>query len=239
MEYKYMNDNNFEDFSSGRVLYHKPGMPNFPVRLAGEIFCRCLNYINKKNITIYDPCCGSSYMLTVLGLLYYNKIENIVASDINEDSIILSKNNLSLLSEDGLLKRKIQIQQMYDEFNKPSHLDALMSINVFLDIVRSNNYKINIDTFVDDILDPNVLTRKNFKADIVITDVPYGNLAKWSDKNINAIDVLLDNLISILSNKSIIAIIADKYQKINNDKYDRLEKFKVGKRQIFILKLKI
>lgn len=85
MNYKYFNDDNFEDFASGRVIYHKTGMPNFPVRLAGEIFFRCLQYTDKKDITLYDPCCGSSYMLTVLGLLNIQEIENIVASDISED----------------------------------------------------------------------------------------------------------------------------------------------------------
>ncbi|WP_326907190.1 hypothetical protein [Sedimentibacter sp. MB31-C6] len=238
MNYKYYNNDNFADFSSGRVLYHKPGMPNFPVRLAGEIFCRCLHYTDKKDITLYDPCCGGSYMLTVLGLLNAKTIKNIIASDVSMKSIMFSKSNLALLSEDGLIMRKNQIKQMIDEYNKSSHLDALISVDKFLNIVRSSDIKINVDTFEADILAPDILKNKNFKADIVITDVPYGNLASWSDKNSVAINILLENLLPILSDKSVVAIIADKSQKFNNEKYVRLEKFKVGKRQICILKLK-
>ena len=47
MVYKFFQKNNYEDFSSGRVILHKPKNPDFPVRLAGEIFCKCLEYINK------------------------------------------------------------------------------------------------------------------------------------------------------------------------------------------------
>ncbi len=237
MDYKYIKDDNFEDFASGRVFYHKPGMPNFPVRLAGEIFGRCLSYTDRNQITLYDPCCGSSYMLAVLGMLYTKSIKNIVASDISEDSIEVSKRNLALLSEDGLKIREKQIQQMMEEYQKPSHYEALESIHKFIELVRSREHMINIETFVADILAPDVLKHRSFKADIVITDVPYGNLATWSDQNADATNRLLDNLIPILSKHSVVAVITDKSQRCNNEKYERLEKLKVGKRQISILKL--
>jgi hypothetical protein len=70
MIYKYFQKGNYEDFSSGKVILHKSKYQNYPVRLAGEIFCQCLEYIKKQsNFCVYDPCCGSAYMLTVLGFL--------------------------------------------------------------------------------------------------------------------------------------------------------------------------
>lgn len=42
MEYKYIKNQNYEDFSSGRVLYHVGGNPTFPIRLSLEIYERCL-----------------------------------------------------------------------------------------------------------------------------------------------------------------------------------------------------
>ena len=33
MKYKYCENDNFEDFASGRVIYGGTGVPNFPVRL--------------------------------------------------------------------------------------------------------------------------------------------------------------------------------------------------------------
>ena len=67
MEYKYCNNDNFEDYASGRVLYSAEGVPNFPVRLINEIFGYALEYSSKKqNLCVYDPCCGGGYSLTVL-----------------------------------------------------------------------------------------------------------------------------------------------------------------------------
>lgn len=37
MEYLYCKNENYEDYSSGRVLYGGKGIPNFPVRLINEI----------------------------------------------------------------------------------------------------------------------------------------------------------------------------------------------------------
>lgn len=70
MVYKYCKNENYEDLASGKVILHRTGYPNFPVRLAQEIFFRCLNYLdNSDSICIYDPCCGGGYLLTVLGFL--------------------------------------------------------------------------------------------------------------------------------------------------------------------------
>lgn len=235
MNYKYFDNNNFEDYSSGRVIYHKTGMPNFPVRLAGEIFCRCLQYINKKEITLYDPCCGSGYLVTVLGLLNLQIIKAIYASDISEDAINLANKNLSLLSEDGLNIRKKQIEQMITQFGKPSHIESLKSVNKFIDLVKRVNSSIAVNVFKADILTPNALKNKDFIADIVITDIPYGNLVSWSDNSIEAVNVLLESLLPVLSDNSVVAVITDKRQKVNHEKFKRMEKFKVGKRLITIM----
>lgn len=61
MVYKYCENRNFEDLASGRVILHRTGYPNFPVRLAQEIFCRCLDHCGvPDHICIYDPCCGAA-----------------------------------------------------------------------------------------------------------------------------------------------------------------------------------
>jgi len=238
LNYKYYNKESFEDFACGRVIVHKAGMTNFPVRLAGEIFKRCMEYTNKNtDISLYDPCCGSGYMLTVLGLLNPQIIGRIFYSDVSYEAISLAQTNLSLLSEQGLLKRKHKILNMIDEYNKQSHIEALSSIDKFIEIVKNRITEPIIECFVADVLNPNMLKEVSFKSDVVFVDVPYGNLASWSDKIDNAVNVLLDNIKPILHKDSVIAISTDKNQKIKNSLYKRLEKFKVGKRQIEILKL--
>ena len=240
MNYKYYNDStqNFEDFASGKVIYHKTGMPCFPVRLAGEIFKRSLEYVDKKSdITLYDPCCGGGYMITALGFLNPDIMGAIYASDVDEEAVILAKENLSLLTKQGLMKRKMQIENMLEKYGKQSHKEALESVQKFLEVIGKRTFEPIIKCFVNDALNPDSLRHKNFTADIIIADVPYGNLVSWSENDKNPVDVLLDTLIPVLSNSSIVAIITDKAQKIKNEKYKRLERFKAGKRVVEICKI--
>jgi tRNA G10 N-methylase Trm11 len=236
MLYKHFPKNNYEDFSSGKVILHKSNYPNFPVRLAGEIFCQCLEYIHKtKDFCIYDPCCGSAYLLTVLGFLFNDKIETIYGSDIDEKAIILAENNLSFLSIDGLENRKNNILDLINKYNKQSHKDALNSLNNISKYIR---HDIKTNTFIADILKEGELRNKKFCADIVITDVPYGNLVAWNEKINYPINILLKTIIPIINKDTIIAIIYNKIQKINNSKYERIKKYKIGHRIVEIIKLK-
>ena len=76
----------WSDFSAGRVFYALPGRPAFPARLGAEIFQRCLAlrvYAGLAGpLALYDPCCGGAYHLAVLGFLFPHQITRIAASDI-------------------------------------------------------------------------------------------------------------------------------------------------------------
>lgn len=237
MEYKYCQKTNFEDFACGRVIYQKSGMTNFPVRLSQELFGRCLNYLkNKDNICLYDPCCGSGYLLTVLGLLNFNIITEIIASDINIDALNIAKDNLSLLSKDGLEKRYKQLALLYKQYQKTSHLEAIDSTKRLYNMVEMNSSKPITHVFQADVLSKDSLIHKEFKANIIITDVPYGNKVSWQGSNSNDLNQLLENLIPILNIDSVIAVCSDKKQKINADKFIRLEKQLIGNRKFEIFK---
>src|SRR6266498_5343207 len=60
MQYKYEKGFvDYSDLASGRVFYSSPGYPAFPVRLASEIFQRCMAhretiYQNTTPCTLYD-----------------------------------------------------------------------------------------------------------------------------------------------------------------------------------------
>ena len=128
MVYKYCENRNFEDLASGKVIVHRAGYPNFPVRLAQEIFCRCLHHLDDPDsVCIYDPCCGGGYLLTVLGFLNFERIKTIIASDISDDAIQLANENLLLLDQNGLQKRIRQINDLLSLHNKNSHIEALNS----------------------------------------------------------------------------------------------------------------
>lgn len=237
MVYKYCENRDFKDFASGKVIVHRAGYPNFPVRLAQEIFCRCLHYLDKSDdICIYDPCCGGGYLLTILGFLNFEKIKMIMASDISEEAIRLANENLSLHNIIGLEQRIQQLNQLLLLYDKDSHVEALKSAANLLSILTNSDHEIKHKVFQANILSNDSFDNLNFKADIIFTDVPYGNLVKWQDKDRDNIN-LLDQLLPVVNDKSIVAICSDKSQKYQSDHFRRLEKQVVGKRFFQIYRL--
>jgi len=232
LNYKYFEDENYEDLACGRVIYHRTGFPNFPVRLAGEIFMQCLEVIGKDRAVLYDPCCGGAYALTVLGFLCGGRIEAIYASDVSEEAAALAEANLRLLTPEGLGRRKEQLASMHGEFGKQSHLDAMESADRLFEMIRS---PIRSTAFQADIMDANALSQAGFKADIVFADVPYGNLVSWSRDDPRALDRLLCAVSPVLADNAIVALCSDKGQKIQGDEYKHVRKILVGKRKIELL----
>ena len=233
MVYKYFPNNNYEDFSSGRVLYHKSNFTNYPVRLAGEIFSGCLEYSKKKNeLCLYDPCCGGAYMVTVLGFLFNEVIRTIYCSDISNEAIELAYKNISLLSCSGIENRKNELHNLMKKYGKESHKNALNSLEKIRKLIKN---EITGNIFQTDILNKNEVISQKFIADIVITDVPYGNLVNWSGNSGEEINELLNGIIPIINSDTIIAISHNKKQKINNLKYKVVEKIQAGHRKIEIM----
>lgn len=231
MKYKYGKKGNYEDFAAGRVIYNIKGMTNFPVRLAQEIYGRCLEYsIKKNNICLYDCCCGGGYLLTVLGFLNQDTIGKIIGSDINMEMLDIAKKNLSLLSKEGINKRIAEIEQMIASYQKESHIEAKNSAIRLKNLIRNN---IEFEVFQCDALDTINLEEK---PDIIITDVPYGDMIDWKGNEENAIDKLLDSLHEICSRDTIVGLCMNKKQKVRNEKFIRLEKEQIGKRRFEILR---
>ena len=229
MEYNYCNNDNFEDYSSGRVLYGGNGIPNFPVRLINEMFGRAVHYLNKKtDLTIYDPCCGGGYSLTVLGFFHSADIKKIYGSDIDKNMLEHAEKNLSLLKYEGLDERKQELSLLFETYHKSSHKDALQSV----EILKKQLVKpVNSEVFQADCTKP----LPQLDADIIITDVPYGNLVDWDNGEDDSLELMLDQLAHISNKEMILAISMDKKQKINTAEWNILEKNNIGKRKFLIM----
>ena len=84
-QYLFTKSDNYEDYSSGRVLYGATGATNFPVRLASEIFQRAKYYLTEQCIngpyTLSYPLYVAAYSQTVPGLLHRANIKSIYSSD--------------------------------------------------------------------------------------------------------------------------------------------------------------
>jgi 23S rRNA (guanine2535-N1)-methyltransferase len=243
MEYKYAKEQtNYSDYASGRVFYSVPGHPAFPVRLASEIFQRCVAhrqaiYQIASPCVLYDPCCGTAYHLSVLAFLHRQLIQTMIASDVDEKAVSLAEKNLSLLTMPGLESRIAEIKSMLEQYGKDSHKEALKSAAVL-------KTKLPGDLLATKIFQANVLDKADLltklpphSVDLVFTDIPYGQHSDWHGSNAsNPLWSMLDSLLGVLSSSSIVAVVSDKAQKAMHEGYGRIEQFQVGKRRIAILR---
>lgn len=250
MQYKYATEQlDYSDFSSGRVLYSLPGHPAFPVRLASEIFQRCLAhrtgiYGNTTRCTLYDPCCGAAYHLSVLGFLHGEHIQKVIGSDIDEKAVALAARNLGLLHRQGLEERSRELSGLFAQYGKESHREALRSASVLKEKLPTftEGRSLSIQVFQASAIDRKAISShiQPKSVDIVFTDVPYGQHSQWREADFNGFEnpltSMLDVLLDVLSPSSIVAISSDKQQKAVHERYERIEHFQAGKRRVVILK---
>lgn len=170
-------------------------------------------------------------MLTVLGLLKGESISRIYASDLDRSCIGLAADNLELLTEEGLNKRGAELAKLYESYGKESHKEALESLDRIKKLITN---KISTEVFVKNALEAVELS---FLPDIIITDVPYGNMTAWNEGN-GGVNKLMDALYDSCGQDTVIGICMDKKQKIMTERYHRFEKQQIGKRKFEIYKKK-
>ncbi len=251
MQYKFTpNSENYEEYTAGAVLYAVPGYTAFPIRLANEIFQRCMAFRvadgESEPCILYDPCCGGAYLLTILAYFNWNRIERILGSDIELEVLPLAARNFSLLKVDGLDKRIEELTSMSRQFGKPSHAEALKNAVILRErlVERSQTHTIETRLFQADATNKMAMITELFevKVDVVITDVPYGEHSHWRSDIITSslatdpIHLMSESLLPVLSAKAIVAVAASKRSRIVHESYQQLKKFKLGKRQVVFLR---
>ena len=241
MPYQFATqDQYYSDYASGRVLYNQPGAPAFPIRLVSEIFQRAQAQIqSRRRLTIYDPTCGGAYHLTALGFLHGDVIEAILASDIEPRAVSLAQRNLGLLSPAGLNQREQEINALLAQYGKASHVEALKSIAVLRRQITQP--PVRTRTFQANALDATSFlpALASETIDLVLCDIPYGQLSQWHSpeevSNHPPLWQMLEALKQVIPPSAILAIAADKRQKIMHESYRRTAHFQVGKRQVTLL----
>ena len=243
MEYKFASEHtNYADLAGGHVFYTLPGLPAFPVRLASEIYQRGLEFRGKGNspCTIYDPCCGAAYHLSVIAYLHWDSVCRVICSDINEKAIQMAERNLGLLTPAGMERRSREISAMVRLYDKDSHKGALESITRMQEQVNQLTAVRPIQTrvFQANATDATSLREglHDTFIDMVITDIPSGQHSQWEQTQVpDPAWAMLEALFPCLSSKSLVVMASDKQQKISHEKYQRLEKLQIGKRQVVFL----
>ncbi len=235
---------NDADYAAGRVFYSLPGHPAFPVRLAGEIFRRCLALREADNLTapcaLYDPCCGGAYHLATLAYLHGERIASIAASDIDADALALARRNLDLLTWSGLDRRIAELARLWADCGKRSHEEALESAERLRErlLASTERRAIPVSLFQADAADgARVLGELGAQSvDVVITDVPYNRLSAWQGNVADPLWRMLEALRLVLAPGAVVAIASDKGQKAEHEAYQRVDRFQIGKRRIVLLK---
>lgn len=231
---------NYEDYSSGRVLYGAPMATNFPASLSLEIYKRCSEYLTKEGnsgpYTIYDPFCGVAYSLTIIGFFNGKSIKEIIASDADKTILEFAHKNLSLLTIRGIENRIRELGVFIHEYKKNSHKEALISAEKLKQ--KTLELSLAIEKFQFNVLSNASLPKVVNEIDMVITDLPYGKLTSWEgvDETSNPAQEFLNKIKDRLSKKSIVAVVFNKQQTVSYDGYDKVQAFKVGKRKVLLLR---
>lgn len=250
MPYKYAHEReNYEMYASGSVLVSAPGHPAFPIRLANEIFRRCMAFREARGATgrctLYDPCCGGAYHLTTMAFFNWAEIDRIIASDIDDDAVTVARRNLALLQPDGMARRIAEIEAMRAEFGKESHALALENAHTLAGRLTGlrQDHAVETRVFQADATDERAVAAglDGARPDIVISDIPYGWHSDWHAESQALMDAadpiqrMLDALLAVIAPDAVVAIAAAKTSKIKHERYQRLERFQMGKRHISIL----
>jgi hypothetical protein len=249
MPYRFAQQRiDYSTLASGQVLQSLPGRTAFPVRLASEIFQRCAALLAAAGhdgpFTLYDPCCGGAQLLTVLAFLHGDRLARIVGSDIDPEAVGLAERNLALLTPAGLDARIAALADLRERYGKASHGEALAHAAALRSRLPtlSASWPTEARAFVADATAaPALLGHLGpGMADMVIADIPYGRQSVWqatgeeSDPTTPTL-ALLAALLPVLANPAVVAVAANRQQRIGHPAYRRVAQLQIGKRHVTFL----
>ncbi|MFC3998161.1 rRNA methyltransferase [Nocardiopsis sediminis] len=207
MAYRYATERaDHSDLASGCVLRSAPGRPGFPVRLAGELFQRAAAHAGQGPIALWDPCCGSGHLVTAVGLLHRDRLSRILATDTDDAAVGLAARNLDLLTSEGLAARERELRADAERFGRPSFLDRAAAARRLSGRLAAMGGDLPCAVRTGDAFAPEPPGR----VDVVLTDVPYGDLSHWSGRlpEGDPVSALLRSLAAVLPGGAVIAVTA-------------------------------
>jgi tRNA G10 N-methylase Trm11 len=227
MNYIHANRASYEDFAPGRALYHAPGMTNFPARLAEELMGRCLDFLGRReNVVLYDPLCGAGSLLAVAAFTCANAIARVRGTDADPSAVRLAHKNLALLASGGLQARARELIGMGERFERPSYAEAVESAGNLARLLPERG--VAAEAFVADAFH---LPEDGFRADVILTDFPYGTMKEWQS---GGADSFLAAMRGRLRPGGVVCAVMDKSQNCEADGFFRIERQKIGKRKFEI-----
>ncbi|WP_434742104.1 rRNA methyltransferase [Micromonospora sp. SH-82] len=244
MTYRFVTERlDYSDLAGGAVLRSAPGHPGFPVRLASEVFLRAWHALGRpRSLTVWDPCCGSGYLLTVLGLLHRDRIAGLVASDIADGPLRLARANLALLTAEGMRKRRAELEDMARRFGRPSYAQSAEAARRLQELLSRSGADLPHVVGQADALDRQQVTdllTDMSPPDLVLTDIPYGEQTSWlGPHQEDSIPGLLGTLASALPPDTLIALTTRGRRVGLPEGVQTTARFKIGTRATALVRLK-
>lgn len=235
MAYRHaLTRENYSDFSGG-VLHSAPGFPQFPLRLASEMFQRALALVPSHTAQVWDPCCGSGHLLTALAFLHRRDITSVLGTDLDPAALALAQKNLDLLSEHGMAARSDELRARAERLGKPAYLDAAAAAQRLADRLAEAGGALPNGVAKADVFAPDQLRRalRVQRPNLVITDVPYGEQTSWIGPDGAAgIDGMLRALQEVLDDDAVIAVASRGRKASSHEARRPIASFKIGTRVV-------
>ncbi|GAB3213898.1 RRNA methyltransferase AviRa [Marinactinospora thermotolerans DSM 45154] len=236
MAYRHVTERaDFTDLASGQVLRSAPGFPGFPVRLASELLQRALAHLPQRPVSLWDPCCGSGYLATVLGLSHRDRLSHVRVGDVDSDAVALAARNLELLTVEGLAARERELRAHAEEYGRPSFLERARAAARLADGLVALGGDLPHAVEVADVFAPR---RPRPAVDVVVTDVPYGDLTHWAGDRPAGEPVtgLLRTLAGVLEDHAVLVVTARTRKIALPEGVRPLERVRVGNRAAVVVR---
>jgi len=234
------------DLASGKVLFSRPGLTAFPVRLGNELFLRGAALLEaagrRPPYHVYDPTCGGGYLMAILCLLNPRLISRLSISDISPEALSIASRNVGLLTAEGMLKRQVELEALAEVSERESHVTAAASANRLHDwLIQQSSPLKQSNIFLADATDPNDIRAHfpdNQSIDIGFADTPYDLHSTWrTEEGGSAIPEM--KIMSTFAELSapVVILATRKGLKLTNPRYRRHAKLKNGHRVLWIFEL--
>jgi SAM-dependent methyltransferase len=247
VQYRFaLESRDYSHYAPGRALVTRRGSPAFPVRLAEEIFLQAAALLREEGragpYTVYDPACGSGYLLAVVALLFNGEVSRVVGSDIDPEALEFSAKNLTLLDPSGLAARQEQLRADRERYGRASADEALESCRALEAALVSET---TTRVFPADALGLDLTERlAGEPVDMVLTDIPHGSSSRWSSASGQTVELgegaqrLLRGLCRALgTRRPVVALASQKGLSAAGAGARRLRRFAVGRRQVLYFRL--
>ena len=240
MAYRFaVTRENHAELAPGAVLHSAPGFPAFPVRLASEMFRRAAAARSSSPLTVWDPCCGSGYLLTVVALRHRRDVARVIGTDIDPAALDLARRNLALLSRQGLTARSSTLRERGDLFDKPAYSVAAVAALQLARALAARGGDVPHAAAQADVFDPAQLRRAldGERPGLVLTDVPYGEQTVWGGAHAGTgVAGMLRAVSAVLDDDAVLAVATRGRSVVGRGEVRPLDALRVGTRAVALFR---